>query len=53
MNRAVRPAVAALIGFLALAQRLSAAEIAAVGMVVIASAGALRGAESRLRSSIE
>jgi inner membrane transporter RhtA len=40
----LEPAVAALIGFLALSQGLSASEIAAVAMVVIASAGALRGA---------
>jgi inner membrane transporter RhtA len=40
----LEPAVAALIGFIALSQGLSAAEIVAVAMVVIASAGPLRGA---------
>jgi inner membrane transporter RhtA len=40
----LEPAVAALIGFLALSQGLSGSEIVAVAMVVIASAGALRGA---------
>jgi len=43
----LEPAVAALVGFLALSQGLSAAEILAVAMVVIASAGALRGTGSR------
>jgi inner membrane transporter RhtA len=40
----LEPAVAAAIGFLALSQDLSAREIAAIGLVVIASAGALRSA---------
>jgi inner membrane transporter RhtA len=43
----LEPAVAAVIGFVALSQGLSAAEIVAVAMVVIASAGALRGAGAR------
>lgn len=43
----LEPAVAALIGFIALSQGLSASEIVAVAMVVIASAGALRGAGAR------
>jgi inner membrane transporter RhtA len=43
----LEPAVAAMIGFLALSQGLSAAEIVAVAMVVIASAGALRGTGAR------
>ena len=40
----LEPAVAATIGFLALGQDLSALELVAIGMVVIASAGALRTA---------
>jgi inner membrane transporter RhtA len=40
----LEPAVAALVGFLALSQDLSASEIVAVAMVVVASIGALRGA---------
>jgi inner membrane transporter RhtA len=42
----LEPAVAALIGLLALSQSLSVAEIVAVAMVVTASAGALRGART-------
>jgi inner membrane transporter RhtA len=40
----LEPAVAALIGFLALSQDLAATEVAAIALVVIASAGALRSA---------
>ena len=40
----LEPAVAAAIGFLALSQGLDAIEIVAIGLVVIASAGALRSA---------
>jgi inner membrane transporter RhtA len=40
----LEPAVAAGIGFLALSQDLEAVEIVAIGLVVIASAGALRSA---------
>lgn len=40
----LEPAVAALVGLLALSQDLSASEIVAVAMVVVASIGALRGA---------
>jgi inner membrane transporter RhtA len=40
----LEPAAAALIGFLALSQGLSAEEVVAVAMVVAASVGALRGA---------
>jgi inner membrane transporter RhtA len=40
----LEPAVAALVGFLALSQDLSASEIVAVAMVVVASTGALSGA---------
>ncbi|HEX5526335.1 MAG TPA: EamA family transporter [Solirubrobacterales bacterium] len=40
----LEPAVAAAIGFLALSQDLSAREVVAIAFVVIASAGALRGA---------
>jgi inner membrane transporter RhtA len=40
----LEPAVAALVGFLALSQDLSATEVLAVAMVVVASIGALRGA---------
>lgn len=40
----LEPAVAAAIGFVALSQRLAALEVAAIGLVVIASAGALRSA---------
>jgi inner membrane transporter RhtA len=40
----LEPAVAAAIGFLALSQDLEALEIVAIGLVVIASAGALRSA---------
>jgi inner membrane transporter RhtA len=40
----LEPAVAALVGFLALSQDLSASEVLAVAMVVLASIGALRGA---------
>jgi inner membrane transporter RhtA len=38
----LEPAVAAAIGFLALSQALDAVEVVAIGLVVIASAGALR-----------
>jgi inner membrane transporter RhtA len=40
----LEPAVAALIGFVALGQDLSAAELSGIFLVVLASAGALRGA---------
>jgi inner membrane transporter RhtA len=40
----LEPAVAAAIGFLALSQGLDAIEVVAIGLVVIASAGALRSA---------
>lgn len=40
----LEPAVAAAIGFLALSQGLDAIEVLAIGLVVIASAGALRSA---------
>ena len=40
----LEPAVAAAIGFLALSQGLDAVEVVAIGLVVIASAGALRSA---------
>jgi inner membrane transporter RhtA len=40
----LEPAVAATIGFLALSQDLAAREVVAIALVVIASAGALRGA---------
>lgn len=40
----LEPAAAALVGFVALDQSLSASELLAVGMVVVASAGALRSA---------
>jgi inner membrane transporter RhtA len=40
----LEPAVAAAIGFLALSQSLDAVEVVAIGLVVIASAGALRSA---------
>jgi inner membrane transporter RhtA len=40
----LEPAVAAAIGFLALSQGLEAIEVLAIGLVVIASAGALRSA---------
>jgi inner membrane transporter RhtA len=40
----LEPAAAALVGFTALDQSLSASELLAVGMVVVASAGALRSA---------
>ncbi len=40
----LEPAVAALIGFLALSQNLAASEVAAIGLVVVASAGALHSA---------
>jgi inner membrane transporter RhtA len=42
----LEPAVAAAIGFLALSQNLDAIEIVAIGLVVVASAGALRSAAS-------
>lgn len=40
----LEPAVAAAIGFLALSQGLEAIEVVAIGLVVVASAGALRSA---------
>lgn len=40
----LEPAVAALIGFLALSQALSAIEVAAIALVVVASSGALHSA---------
>ena len=40
----LEPAVAAAIGFLALSQGLGAVEVLAIGLVVIAWAGALRSA---------
>lgn len=40
----LEPAVAAAIGFLALSQGLDAVEVLAIGLVVVASAGALRSA---------
>jgi inner membrane transporter RhtA len=40
----IEPAVAALIGFLALSQDLTAVEVVAIGLVVVASAGALHEA---------
>jgi inner membrane transporter RhtA len=40
----LEPAVAALIGFLALSQDLALLEVVAIGLVVVASAGALRSA---------
>jgi inner membrane transporter RhtA len=40
----LEPAVAALVGYVALSQDLSGAELAGIGLVVIASAGALREA---------
>ena len=40
----LEPAVAATIGFVALGQDLSALELVAIALVVIASAGALRTA---------
>jgi inner membrane transporter RhtA len=43
----LEPAVAAAIGFIALSQDLEALEIVAIGLVVIASAGALRSAAPR------
>jgi inner membrane transporter RhtA len=43
----LEPAVAALIGFVALDQGLAAVEVAAIACVVVASAGALRAAPTR------
>jgi inner membrane transporter RhtA len=40
----LEPAVAATIGFLALSQGLDLVEVLAIGLVVVASAGALRSA---------
>ena len=40
VSMSLEPAVAALIGFVALSQGLSAVEVAAIALVVIASAGA-------------
>ncbi len=45
----LEPAVAAAIGFLALSQGLDALEVLAIGLVVIASAGALRSAATAPR----
>lgn len=42
----LEPAVAATIGFVALAQSLSATQLAAIALVVVASAGALRSAST-------
>jgi inner membrane transporter RhtA len=42
----LEPAVAATIGFLALSQDLSPTEVLAIGLVVLASAGALRSADA-------
>lgn len=42
----LEPAVAAAVGFLALSQGLEAIEVLAIGLVVVASAGALRSATS-------
>jgi inner membrane transporter RhtA len=42
----LEPAVAALIGFIALSQDLAAAELVAIGLVVAASAGALHSART-------
>jgi inner membrane transporter RhtA len=42
----LEPAVAALVGFLALSQGLSAAQLLAIAFVVVAGAGALRSASS-------
>lgn len=42
----LEPAVAAAIGFLALSQELDGLEVVAIGLVVLASAGALRSAAS-------
>jgi inner membrane transporter RhtA len=47
----LEPAVAATIGFIALDQGLSAAEVAAIAMVVTASAGALRSAATPPRDA--
>ncbi len=40
----LEPAVAAAVGFIALSQGLAAVEVLAIGLVVIACAGALRSA---------
>ncbi|HET7120439.1 MAG TPA: EamA family transporter [Solirubrobacterales bacterium] len=40
----LEPALAALVGFVALSQDLAAVEVVAIGLVVVASAGALRAA---------
>lgn len=45
----LEPAVAAAIGFLALSQGLTSVEVVAIGLVVIASAGALRSASTVVR----
>jgi inner membrane transporter RhtA len=42
----LEPAVAALVGFVALGQGLAAVEAVAIGLVVVASAGALRSAKA-------
>jgi inner membrane transporter RhtA len=47
----IEPAVAALIGFIALSQSLDAVEIAAIALVVAASAGALRSSSTPPRDT--
>lgn len=47
----LEPAVAAAIGFLALSQGLAPVEVVAIGLVVVASAGALRSAAAPPRDS--
>lgn len=47
----LEPAVAALIGFIALSQSLEAIEIVAIALVVVASAGALRSTSSPPRDT--
>jgi inner membrane transporter RhtA len=42
----LEPAIAALIGFVGLSQGLTLVEVVAIGLVIIASAGALRGTSS-------
>ena len=43
----LEPAVAALVGLFALDQDLASKEVVAIGLVVIASAGALRAAAAK------
>ncbi len=43
----IEPAVAALVGLIALDQELASAEVIAIAMVVVASAGALRAAAAK------